>query len=58
MNEKLSYEEWRDRYWGQVTMADELKVELKQLHNIDADTEIESAMRREYELYLNGEYTQ
>jgi hypothetical protein len=58
MNEKLSYEEWRDRYWGQVTMADELKVELKQLHNIDADTEIESTMRKEYELYLNGEYTQ
>jgi hypothetical protein len=58
MSQKLSYEEWRDRYWGQVTMADELKAELKQLHNIDADTEIESAMRREYELYLNGEYTQ
>lgn len=56
MNEQLSYEEWRSRYWGQVTMADELKAELKQLHNIDANQEIESAMRREYELYLNGEY--
>ena len=58
MNEQLSYEEWRCRYWGQVTMADELKAELKQLHDIDADTEIESAMRREYELYLKGEYNQ
>ena len=55
MSTKLTYEEWQSRYCGQVTMADELKEELKQLHNIDADKEIGAAMRGEYEIYLNGE---
>ena len=54
MNTKLTYEEWRNRYCGQVAMSADLKEELHQLHNIDADKEIEAAMRKEYEFYLNG----
>jgi hypothetical protein len=56
MSTKLTYEEWRNRYCGKVTMAEDLKEELRQFHNIDAVKEIEAAMRKEYEFYLNGEY--
>lgn len=55
MNEKLSYEEWRNRYFGKVTIAEGVREDLKQFHNIDADQEIENAIRKEYEFYLNGE---
>ena len=54
MNEKLTFEEWRARIT--VTIADGVRENLKGLHNIDADKEIENAMRKEYEFYLNGEY--
>ena len=54
MNNKLTYEEWRDRY-TKVAMSEDLKAELHQLHNIDANKEIESAMRKEYDFYLNSE---
>ena len=37
MNEKLSYEEWRNRYFGKVTIAEGVREDLKQFHNIDAD---------------------
>ena len=53
MIQKLTYEEWRDRYC-QVVMAEVLKEELAQLHNIDANKEIEAAMREEYKVYLNS----
>ena len=52
MNEKLTYEEWRKRYT--VSLADDIKLQLKELHNIDADAEIEAAMRLEYDFYLEG----
>lgn len=52
MKEKLTYEEWRDRYCNLVPRSDEEKEELKQLHGINVDEEIESALRKEYELYL------
>lgn len=54
MNEKLTFEEWRKRYT--VTIADGVRENLKEFHNIDADKEIENAMRKEYEFYLNGKY--
>jgi hypothetical protein len=54
MNQKLSFEEWQWMYWGKVTMAEDLKAELRQLHNIDADQEIENVMRTEYQSYLIG----
>ena len=56
MNEKLTFEEWRTRYFGKVTMAEDLKEALRQFHNIDANKEIEAAMRQEYNVYLNGGY--
>jgi hypothetical protein len=51
MNEKLTYEEWRKRYT--VSFGD-VKSQLKELHDIDADAEIEAAMRLEYDFYLKG----
>jgi len=53
MKEKLTYEEWRLKHTAIVT--DEVRKGLKEFHNIDADSEIESLMRKEYEFYLNGE---
>jgi len=52
MNEKLTYEEWRKRYT--VSLDDDIKSQLQELHNIDADAEIEAAMRLEYKFYLDG----
>jgi len=52
MNEKLTYEEWRKRYT--VSFGDDIKSQLKELHDIDADVEIEEAMRLEYKFYLDG----
>ena len=52
MNEKLTYEEWRKRYM--VSLDDNTKSQLQELHNIDADVEIEAAMRLEYKFYLDG----
>ena len=37
MNEKLTYEEWRKRYT--VSLGDDIKSQLQELHNIDADAE-------------------
>lgn len=56
MNVKLSYEEWQWMYWGKVSMAEDLKAEVRQLHNVDADEEIENIMRLEYQSYLNNEF--
>lgn len=56
MSQKLSFDEWQWMYWGKVTMAEELKEELRRLHNIDADAEIENVMRKEYQSYLDGEF--
>lgn len=52
MNEKLTYEEWRKRYT--VSLGDDIKSQLQELHGIDADAEIEAAMRLEYKFYLDG----
>ena len=54
MNEKLTYEEWRKRYT--VSIGDDIKSQLNELHDIDADAdaEIEAAMRLEYKFYLDG----
>lgn len=52
MNEKLSYEDWRDKF---AVKIDGVAIDgLKQFHNIDAVKEVESALRQEYEFYLNG----
>jgi len=50
---KLSYEEWRAKYIGTVTISEEAQKGLKDFHNLDAATEVESAIRKEYEFYLN-----
>jgi hypothetical protein len=55
MNEKLTYEEWRAKYM--VTVTDDVVSELNN-HNIDALKEIETAMRKEYEFYLNGGFNE
>jgi hypothetical protein len=53
-NQKLTYDEWRKRYSIEITEA--ARTELLELHDIDADLEIDSVMRQEYERYINGEY--
>jgi hypothetical protein len=50
MAQKLTYEEWRSL--NTVVIDTGVSEALKQQHNIDADAEVESAMRREYEAYL------
>ena len=53
MNEqKLTYEEWRLR--NTVVISDEARQALKEFNNINADAEVEQAMRKEYESYLNS----
>ena len=53
MNEqKLTYEEWRLR--NTVVISDEARQALKEFNNINADAEVERAMRKEYESYLNS----
>lgn len=54
MKEKLTYKEWRVRHI--VNISPEVKEDLKKFHNIDAVDEIEKAMRKEYEYYLNREF--
>jgi hypothetical protein len=53
MAQELTYEEWRSL--NTVVIDTGVSAALKQLHNIDADAEVESAMRREYEAYLAHE---
>ena len=53
-NEKLTYEEWCMLYFGQIAIPEDVKEDLKRLHNVDADEEIESMIRREYNFYING----
>ena len=50
---KLTYEEWREKFHGTVSISDDVRKELKEFHDIDADAEIELAIRKEYEFYLN-----
>lgn len=52
-NQKLTYEQWRERYSIEIT--EQARTELKLLHGVDADSEIEQAMRREYDRYINRE---
>ena len=54
MNEqKLTYDEWRLR--NTVVISDEVRQALKEYNNINADAEVERAMRKEYEFYLNSD---
>jgi len=52
-NEKLSYDEWRERM--SVVVTDEVRAHMKKYHNLDADVEVEKALKKEYEVYLTGE---
>ena len=52
MNEKLNYEEWRKIFT--VSISDEARKGLKEFHDIDADEEVEQAMRKEYVFYVNN----
>lgn len=54
VNDKLTYEQWR-QYFSPVT--NDVRTTLKELHNVDADKEIEEAIRKEYEFYINNEYS-
>jgi hypothetical protein len=51
--QKLTYDEWRLR--NTVVISDEVYQALKKFNNIDADAEVERAMRKEYEFYLNAD---
>ena len=54
MNEKLTYEEWRVQNVPTVIVSDEARRGLKEHHDINADAEVERAIRKEYEAYING----
>lgn len=51
MEDKLTYEEFCERFT--ITISDEAKKGLKELHNLDPDSEIEWAKRKHYEHYVN-----
>lgn len=54
MNEKLTYDQWKEKYSYKIT--DEFKNPLKKLYGIDVEKEIEEAMKKEYQKYINGFY--
>ena len=54
MKEKLTFEEWCEKYTLPVT--DEIRQDMKNRFNLDADKEIELALRAQYQIYINGEY--
>ena len=49
----MTYEEWRNKI-NPPEITDQLKAEILKYHNIDADAEIENALRREYQWYLDN----
>jgi hypothetical protein len=49
---KLTYEEWRAIH--AVRTTESVVSDLQKKHNIDANTEIEKAMRQEYDYYVNA----
>lgn len=53
--QKLTYEEWRKKYVGTVSISEEARKDLKEFHNINADEEVEQALRKMYETYFKGE---
>lgn len=53
MSEKLSYEEWKKKF-AEVILTKEAKEDLTRSHNFDLHKEIENALIREYEFYING----
>ena len=53
MNNKLSYEEWCNKYMLANVVTDEDRKIFK-LQKIDIDKQIEEARLREYEFYING----
>ncbi len=46
----LSYNEWKERM--AVVVTDEARKKMKELHNLDADLEVEKALQKEYQNYL------
>lgn len=48
---KLSYREWRERH-GEMHVTDEVQEELKSVHGIDAQQEVENVLHDEYWHYL------
>jgi hypothetical protein len=52
MAQKLTYEQWCEKI--KISITDEARQALKEYHNIDADSEVEQARRKEYEFYING----
>ena len=53
MKNKLSYEEWCNKYMLANVVTDEDRKIFK-LQKIDIDKQIEEARLREYEFYING----
>jgi hypothetical protein len=53
--QKLTYEEWYKKYVGTVSISEEARKDLKEFHNLNADEEVEQALRKMYETYFKGE---
>ena len=53
MTMALTYEEWRSRY-AKVEISEDAITGLREFHGIDAVKEVESAMRMEYQRYIDS----
>jgi hypothetical protein len=52
MNEKLTYEQWREKY--AAVISDETRRSLKEIHGLDLDKEVEQILRKDYNFYCNN----
>lgn len=46
----LTYDEFKERM--AVVVTDDVRQQLKEFHNVDADTEVENMLKQEYQNYL------
>ena len=50
MTYKLTYEQWKEQH--NITVSEDVRKAIKDLHGLDADQEVEQALLKEYEFYL------
>ena len=52
---KLSYSEWKKKF-GTITVTDDIRRVLKDVHGVDATEEVDFALKKEYWCYLTEEF--
>ena len=50
MTYKLTYEQWKEKH--NITVSENVRKAIKDLHDLDADQEVEQVLLKEYEFYL------